>query len=379
MKGVINLFCCLALSIAFVCATSSDASSDNSKKTTSTTPSFIGLGDWGGYALGSPYTTNVDAVAAEMVKIKTAYNPDFVINVGDNFYYCGIQNTSDYQIMDDFVKPYASLDLPFYSILGNHEYGYNVSAQLDYASNNENWIMDDRYYSRRIEMTSGSTSAYATFIFLDTSPCYSDYTSSSSSGWDPCGSEYPTCSIGSGDDDDFEGTCYFHQNIMTQNCTAQYEWFVSTLAAVDEDDWLIVVGHHPLDEVDVEDFVAPLLARGFALYMNGHTHSLNQYTINSSGAWITTGAGAMVDTADQTSLLTAMKLLGEDIPAHTKLDSGRVTGSYSYETVFSSKTAGFTFHQFSSDLSSLSTQFISYTGSVLQSFSVNKAGVVTST
>lgn len=363
-----SAFNCLALVAVFACCA----------EATSILPSFIGLGDWGGYALGSPYTTNVAAVAAEMVKIKSTYSPDFVINVGDNFYYCGIQNTSDYQIMTDFVKPYASLDLPFYSILGNHEYGYNVSAQLDYAANNVNWIMDDRYYSRRMEISSGSASAYITFIFLDTNPCYSDYTSTSSSGWDPCGSEYPTCSVGDSDDD-FEGTCYFHTNIMTQNCSAQYEWFTSTLADVDEDDWLIVVGHHPLDEVDIEDFVSPLIARGFALYMNGHTHSLNQYTINNSGAWITTGAGAMVDTADQTFELTSLKLDGKDIPAHTKLDSGKVTGSFSYSTVFSSKTAGFTFHQFSSDLTSLTTQFVSYTGSVLHTFSVNKAGIVSST
>jgi hypothetical protein len=48
------------------------------------------------------------------------------------------------------------------------------------------------------------------------------------SGWDPCGDYYPTCSPGS-TDDDYEGPCEFHANIMTQNCTVQYMWFKEVL------------------------------------------------------------------------------------------------------------------------------------------------------
>jgi hypothetical protein len=39
--------------------------------------------------------------------------------------------------------------VPWYSILGNHEYGYNVSAVLDYAEHvNPLWVMEDRYYTK---------------------------------------------------------------------------------------------------------------------------------------------------------------------------------------------------------------------------------------
>eukprot|EP00965_Chrysotila_dentata_P250577 6209528-Pleurochrysis_carterae.AAC.2 len=60
--------------------------------------------------------------------------PSFIINTGDSFYYCGLANTSDFQIQTDFVQPYSkypSLDVPWYSVLGNHEYGYNVSAVIE--------------------------------------------------------------------------------------------------------------------------------------------------------------------------------------------------------------------------------------------------------
>ena len=38
-------------------------------------------------------------------------NPSFIINTGDNFYWCGIQNTSDYQVQIDWLNPYSSPDL----------------------------------------------------------------------------------------------------------------------------------------------------------------------------------------------------------------------------------------------------------------------------
>jgi hypothetical protein len=186
----------------------------------------------------------------------TQSKPSFILNTGDNFYCkiyfssfktlkfsqlfeiitgCGIQNTSDYQIKVDYETPYSasSLQLPWYSILGNHEYGYNVDAQIDYATKNKNWIMDDRYYTRRLEI---SSNVYITFIFLDTSPCISAYRSSNPSGWDPCGTSYPTCSLSSSDDD-FEGSCEFHSNIMSQDCSTQFSWFKSTLNNVPSSDW----------------------------------------------------------------------------------------------------------------------------------------------
>ena len=53
--------------------------------------SFLGLGDWGGAQLGGQIYDNVIAVAQQMAATATSVNAQFVINTGDNFYWCGIQ------------------------------------------------------------------------------------------------------------------------------------------------------------------------------------------------------------------------------------------------------------------------------------------------
>ena len=95
--------------------------------------------------------------------------------------------------------------------------------------------------------------------------------------------------------------------------------------------------------------------------------------------------GSLVNTYDQTLPTTALKVNGGHIPATTG-STGSTTGStgtttssssgHSYQTVYSQKVAGFTLHTFSPDFSTLRTDFVSYTGSVVYSFTVNKAGKV---
>ncbi|CAE7586742.1 DIP13 [Symbiodinium sp. KB8] len=312
--------------------------------------SFLTLGDWGGYALGSFHQTTVTAVAQQMAKTATQTGASFVVNTGDNFYYCGITGTADHQVAEDFTNVYSnkSLKVPWYSVLGNHEYGYNVEAQCQLSSVLSNWVMDSRYFSKRVALGSGH---FISFIFLDTSPCVAAYRADDQSHWDPCSSEFPTC------EPIVEGPCKFHENILSQNCTTQFEWFKAELAKVPASDWLIVVGHHPADEMDVEDFVAPMVQHGFDLYLNGHTHLLNHYTINGGGAYVTSGAGAMVRTKDQ-----------DDEESH--LVTGK--GSKKVQLVWEEKVAGFTLHTFSSDFKDLKTDYISYTGDILHSFNVTR-------
>ena len=104
------------------------------------------------------------------------------------------------------------------------------------------------------------------------------------------------------------------------------------MQAVPSSDWLVISGHHPIDEVDVLDFTSliqkyphffiyelleAILLLYFLnvrypvnLYMNGHAHSLTQYTIDNKGAYITTGAGSLVNTASQSFEHTAAKVQG---------------------------------------------------------------------
>jgi len=296
-----------------------------------------------------------------MIKLAESDPIDFVVNTGDNFYYCGIQNSSDFQVQVDFLEPYASnaLDVPWYSILGNHEYGYNVDAQLELAKLHRKWIMDARYYTKRVKVKSD---LYISFIMLDTSPCIKEYRSTNANYWDPCGSEFPTCSPVS------EGTCEFHANIISQSCDDQFTWFKQALKEVPQDDWLIIVGHHPADEINVQDFTSAMQDRGFHLYLNGHAHTLTHYSVDDNAAYVTSGAGSMVRTQDQHHPTTRLKVQGGSRPANASLG----VKDHSYTTVWNQKVAGFTRHKFSSDFSELITDFISYEGEVLHSFTVSK-------
>lgn len=136
--------------------------------------SFLTLGDWGGYDLGGFHQTTVTTVAKQMAETAEQNKKAFVVNTGDNFYYCGITSTSDKQVADDFTNVYSakSLQVPWYSVLGNHEYGYDVEAQCQLSKVLNNWVMDSRYFAKRVAI---SDNQHISFIFLDTSPCVSAY------------------------------------------------------------------------------------------------------------------------------------------------------------------------------------------------------------
>lgn len=56
---------------------------------THATYAFISVGDWGGSNVG--YQQSQYAVAAQMATLSSEYNSQFVLALGDNFYWCGIQ------------------------------------------------------------------------------------------------------------------------------------------------------------------------------------------------------------------------------------------------------------------------------------------------
>jgi hypothetical protein len=330
--------------------------------------SFIGIGDWGGAATTDEYKKNQYAVANQMALTIKNTDAQFIVNTGDNFYWCGLQNTSDFQVQETFVQPYKDIskDIPWYSILGNHEYAYDVDSQVDLTNILPNWYMPARYYSVRRELGQGK---YMTLIALDSNPCIKKYRANSSKGWDPCGS-HPTCSP-LNTDDDFEGACLFHDHIITQSCTDQYEWLKKTLEEIPKDDWIIVTGHHAADEIDDEPITQAFVDHGFSIYLNGHSHFLNQYTLNGKGAWLTTGAGSLTPTADQQDSVTEAKLEGVDIDVNgNNVVTGEHIGQggFEHKTIFKAKIAGFTLHTWNDDFSALKTEFIADNGEVLHAF-----------
>jgi hypothetical protein len=102
------------------------------------------------------------AVADAMLNLcsaKTDDEPgcDFVLYLGDNFYDDGVSSLDDEQFQTKFELPYAELDLPFYVVLGNHDYGslslleYKADFEVEYTDLSDKWYLPDRYYSLDVD------------------------------------------------------------------------------------------------------------------------------------------------------------------------------------------------------------------------------------
>ena len=109
---------------------------------------FVAVGDTGH---GSMQQTQVGEAIGAVCAEKGC---DFVALLGDNFYPTGVSSTSDPQWQTAFVAPYATVDLPFYAVLGNHDYGGNGSGnelekgqhQVAYSKVNPKWRMPATHY-----------------------------------------------------------------------------------------------------------------------------------------------------------------------------------------------------------------------------------------
>ena len=306
---------------------------------------FMSIGDWGGSSIDNKHQRWEHVVANQFSEQAKIYNPEFIIGTGDNFYYFGVKTVDDNLFKKDFENVYntSNLMVPWYHTLGNHDYAYNPDAQTKYVSpNNNRWVMPKRYYSKRIQLNKNN---YASLIFLDTSPCVNDYRNNDSTKWDPCSPNFPTPS-----------DCKFHQNILNQSCGNQYRWLDKTLKNISKNDWIIVAGHHPANEIDNLDLVSLLEKKNIDLYLNGHAHELRYYQINNKGCWITTGAGSMVST--DSSLKKSYKYY--------------VYKDTNFNSLWNQTIAGFTIHKFDRNYSKLDTSFIDFMGKIIYNVSIFK-------
>lgn len=328
-------------------------------KAASAAVSFVSIGDWGGAGIngGKDYhKTNELAVAKQLGKTAKELDAKWVINTGDNFYYCGVQNITDEQFKIDFEDVFTdeSLNIPWYGILGNHDYAYDPKSQFDYKSpNNNRWQIPDYYFTKRVLL---GASQYATMVFIDSNPCIASYRKSDPKGWDPCSGEYGECQ------ETPDSKCHFNDHILAQDCGTQFAWFKKELAAINKDDWVIVVGHHEADQIDVEDFTGIMLSNKIRLYLNGHTHALKHYQIDSEKDidFFTTGAGCMIHTKDQDVCTSGV--CSPD-------------AAHKVDEIYYKRISGFTTHTFSDDFSTLTTKAIDTEGNVLHSFvTAKKAG-----
>lgn len=270
--------------------------------------------------------------------------------MGDNHYYAGTSSVDDPLWKVNFEDVYndTSLFIPWFSILGNHgkfrifflfhlikkdvDYGISPQSQVDYHSPNaDRWQMPARYYAQRFDVGTRANGKvqHANFIFLDTSPCVSGYRGDDPSKYTPPPEKAPL----------------FHDNIMQQSCDDQYGWLKGVLDSfAGTHEWVIVVGHHPIENVDVHDFKTLLEESQMSMYLTGHRHKLQAFTYDSRPHQhhIVSGAGCMIEASASDSY-------GSDQNFLFNTDA----------------SAGFTRHVFVNDLQSIQTDFVDVGGNVI--------------
>ncbi|XP_030592994.1 tartrate-resistant acid phosphatase type 5a isoform X1 [Archocentrus centrarchus] len=236
---------------------------------------FLAVGDWGGVPY-PPYITAVQkATAREMSKIADQMGADFVLALGDNFYYTGVNTVDSPRFQETFESVYTekSLQIPWYVIAGNHDHAGNVKAQIDYSSRSNRWKFPAYYYELNFRIP--NTGKTLTIIMLDTVML--------------CGNS----------DDNSDKKPSGPLNEMDAN--RQLTWLQERLA-LSKADFLLVAGHYPVWSVSehgptkcLVQSLRPLLIKYKATaYLCGHDHNL-QYLEESDVGYVVSGAGNFLD------------------------------------------------------------------------------------
>ena len=126
----------------------------------SATFNFLAIGDWGNDSPGQAATAKGMGLAGAQL------DAHFVVALGDNFYrsdksnckigsgICngypnpdGLDGEKRFKATFEDMYDDPSLQVPWYAIAGNHDWGGNVSAQIAYGSHRTRWVYPDFYYN----------------------------------------------------------------------------------------------------------------------------------------------------------------------------------------------------------------------------------------
>ena len=213
-------------------------------------------------------------LAESMAKVAAVYRPDFILYLGDNFYGRGLDSINDPQWQNKFEQIYDPkiLSMPFYAVLGNHDYFRNPEAQIAYSEKSSRWRMPARYYSFQHSLASGTQ---IEFYALDT------------------------------------------VMLLSGKGKNQLKWLEENLKS-SKAAWKIVYGHHPvhsgaytyLKQIrKMQQLLEPVLIRyKVDLYLSAHNHSIEVFKEISGVTYIVSGAGSRprnVRWTDQTNFAYA--------------------------------------------------------------------------
>lgn len=220
---------------------------------------FLVVGDWG----DDRSHKTAREVARAMGAIGERNDIAFVISTGDNFYESGVDSISDDKWQTTFEAIYdaPALQVPWYAVLGNHDYGGSAQAQIDYSKKSRRWTMPDRYF--QIDQTFAG--GRADFFFIDTQR--------------------------------MKGETLLDM-VTHLDAEMQLRWLDEALASSPAQ-WKVVVGHHPVfsggrhgDSRFLGKSLKPILDRhGVNMYLCGHDHHLEALR-SEKVSYFVSGAGS---------------------------------------------------------------------------------------
>ncbi|MDN4165785.1 tartrate-resistant acid phosphatase type 5 family protein [Cytophagales bacterium LB-30] len=230
---------------------------------------FYIIGDWGRQG-----EDGQQEVADMMAKAAKVIEPEFIISTGDNFYPNGVASINDPLWKTSFEEVYHhfSLQLPWYVVLGNHDYRGNAQAEIDYMQVSRRWNMPARYYN--FDKTADDSTQMA-FVFIDTSPFEHEYYQEEK----------------------------YKSKVITQDTAQQKQWLDSVLNIKQEVDWVFVSGHHPMytggKRIDDPNSVRANLEKLFTkyevnAYFAGHEHDLQHIKPQAPTHHFISGAGSEI-------------------------------------------------------------------------------------
>lgn len=203
---------------------------------------FLSFGDWGDNTI----------IKKQIYDLIVEKSPNAIISLGDNFYDFGIQ--SEYDPLLKLQYEHYFPNLPFYAILGNHDYLGNTRAQMIYSKMNPSWIMPYRYYDQGyqdVHLIAIDTFDMATTESFKNSICM--------------------------------GMNIFHYNSVQHALQEdnQMKWLEYVLMT-SRSKWKIVFGHYPIfsngvhgNTEELTKNLLPILKKyKVNLYLSGHDHNI---------------------------------------------------------------------------------------------------------
>ncbi|XP_023647515.1 tartrate-resistant acid phosphatase type 5a [Paramormyrops kingsleyae] len=236
---------------------------------------FLAVGDWGGLPY-PPFITPIEkATAREMGRVAEQMGADFVLALGDNFYYKGVDDVHDPRFQDTFEHVFTdrSLNIPWYVVAGNHDHAGNVKAQIQYSRLSDRWRFPYYYYELNFRVPRSDRTL--TILMVDT---------------------VLLC----GNSDDFEDQKP-RGPVSAVDANRQLQWLQKRMAA-SKADFLLVAGHYPVWSISEHGptecllkRLRPLLTKYKATaYFCGHDHNL-QYLKESDVGYVVSGAGNFME------------------------------------------------------------------------------------